>query len=465
MPPGIAAISCLLFVAFLFWKDLRKPDVPRISWAPLVWMFLAGSRYVSSWLSLRRPMLSVEAYAEGSPVDRAAFFLLIVWGIVVLARRNIDWGRLLRENKWLALYLLYCLCSMAWSDEPVILAKRWVKDLGNPIMALVLLTEQKPYEAVGVTLKRLSFLLLPLSVLFIRYYPQLGRAYKDDGTPMYTGVGSQKNDLGLMCLVTGMYFAWKLLRRPSDGKAAADRIEPIHFSLVAMLVWLLRMSDSQTAVACLAAVVGMLLVARIPKVSSRPTLILPLIAIAIAGYVVLQQAFDLDSYVLAAMGRDASFTNRTNVWQIVASRQVDPLLGAGFMSFWTGERMAAIWKQLGANINQAHNGYLEQYVNLGYVGVAFVIAIMLSALLKVRRQLEHDPTPGLLRMCLLVAAALYNFTEASFYGINNMWLLLLVASINTRVSIRSREPVLNRGTIGNTTKARAVKWPRKVLAE
>ena len=30
--------------------------------------------------------------------------------------------------------------------------KRWVKDLGNPIMALVILTEPKPYEALGIVL-------------------------------------------------------------------------------------------------------------------------------------------------------------------------------------------------------------------------------------------------------------------------------------------------------------------------
>ena len=44
-------------------------------------------------------------------------------------------------------------------------------------MVLVILTEKRPYEAVGVILRRLAFLLLPLSVLFIRYYPDLGREY------------------------------------------------------------------------------------------------------------------------------------------------------------------------------------------------------------------------------------------------------------------------------------------------
>jgi hypothetical protein len=61
------------------------------------------------------------------------------------------------------------LASAAWSDERTVLMKRWVKDLGNPIMALV-----RSYEAIGVVLWRLTFLLRPLSILFITYYPGLG---------------------------------------------------------------------------------------------------------------------------------------------------------------------------------------------------------------------------------------------------------------------------------------------------
>ena len=85
---------------------------------PLAWMFLAGSRWVSSWLNVAPSFASANDYAEGSPVDRAVFFALIVAGIVILARRKIDWQRLLLNNKWIVLYLLYCLASMAWSDEP-----------------------------------------------------------------------------------------------------------------------------------------------------------------------------------------------------------------------------------------------------------------------------------------------------------------------------------------------------------
>ena len=145
---------------------------------------------MSSWLDVRPSFASVSSYSEGSPVDRAVFLALIVAGIYVLARRQINWGTLLRKNSLLALYFLYCLASILWADEPFVAFKRWFKDLGNPVMALVILTTPNPREALTLTLRRLSFLWLPASVLFVKYYPELGRAYHVDGSPMYIGIGT-----------------------------------------------------------------------------------------------------------------------------------------------------------------------------------------------------------------------------------------------------------------------------------
>lgn len=425
----IATGACLLLIAYLFWNDIQKREGPPISWVPLVWMFLAGSRWVSSWLSLSGPMASVDDYAEGSPVDRAIFLALILAGAFVLSRRKIAWGQLLAQNKWLVLYFLYCLSSIAWTDEPFVLVKRWIKDLGNPIMALVMLTEQRPYEAVGITLRRLSFLLLPLSVLFIRYYPELGRTYHVDGAPMYTGVGHQKNDLGLMCLIAGMYFSWKILQK-RRGAEAAEQADIYDVLLIGMLVWLLHMSDSQTSFACLVTTVVVLLVARVPFISANGSRLVAVLAIAALSYSFLDATFHVKDSVLVLLGRNPSLTGRTELWEVIRRQEAHPIVGAGFMSFWAGQRMSAIWRALGAGINQAHSGYLEQYLNLGYVGLAFIAVIMTSALFKVRRQLTIDPSAGVLRLCLLTAAALYNYTEASFYGMNNMWVLLLAACLD-----------------------------------
>jgi exopolysaccharide production protein ExoQ len=427
MPPLI----CAAFIIVLFRNDLRRPDRgSNALWVPLIWMFLAGSRWVSSWLNMGPTFASASDFSDGSPVDAAVFLSLIVAGCWILSRRKIQWRRLLLDNIWIVIYLAYCLLSMGWSDEPFVLAKRWIKDLGNPIMALVMLTEPQPYEAIGIVLRRLAYLLLPLSVLFIRYYPGLGRSYHADGAPMYVGIGHQKNDLGLMCLVSGIYILWEFLKLRAKSVAGPDAERKITLGLLSlMLVMLLRMSDSQTSFVCLVIAGSLMLLARSPGFRGRPNMIMGLPFGGALLFWAVNEQFKIKDVILGALGRNPTLTNRTEVWETVRRYEVDPTFGAGFMSFWSGERMNAIWEQIGPGINQAHNGYLEQYLNLGYVGVGFIIVIILAGLVKIRRHLAVDASAGILRLSFVAVAILYNFTEASFYGINNMWLMLLLGCL------------------------------------
>jgi len=419
----VAAIIFTAFISYLFWRDLRRPDRDSISWVPFVWMFIAGSRFVSRWFDLQPSGNALDGYAEGSPLDRTVFMLLILWGSVTLYRRQISWSRLLAGNKWLVAYFLYCLLSMTWSEEPQILAKRWAKDLGNPIVALVMLTEQRPYEAIVLTLRRLAFVWMPLSILFIRWYPEFGRAYSPAGAVMYSGVADQKNTLGLSCLVVGISCAWKLLMK----RDAVDRYD---FAIAAMVGWLLYMSNSKTSLACFVAAAFILVYAARSASSQRPTRLITATLLGVALYTAGDSLLNVTNYAFTLLGRDQTLTNRTEIWSILLSFRTNPFIGTGFMSFWTGDRMRAAWTAIGSPINQAHNGYLEQYLNLGYIGVSFIGLISLAAIVSVRRHLKEDYAAGVLRFCFIVTALLYNYTEASFYGINNIWLLFLVACID-----------------------------------
>jgi O-antigen ligase len=334
---------------------------------------------------------------------------------------------------------------MAWADEPFLLLKRWIKDLGNPIMALVILTERRPYEAVATVLRRLAFLLLPLSVLFIRYYPELGRTYDFGGSPMYTGVGHQKNDLGLMCLVTGIYFSWEFLLASRKHHAPFVRENrAIAVVMTTMLAWLLYMSNSQTSLVCLAVAILLMLCGRTAFIMRRPTRILGVTAAAALAIGLLNEVPHAKELALGLLGRDPTLTNRTDLWEALQEFRVNPIVGVGFMSFWSGTRLEEAWRLIGARVNQAHNGYLEQILNLGYIGLAFIVVIIFSGLLKVRRHLRVRPDAAMLRLSFIVTAVLYNYTEASFYGMNNMWILLLLGCLE--VPRQAQVPAFSAGS-------------------
>lgn len=443
LPTGL----CLLFILALFWTERLRATRPSAALiVPIAWMFLAGSRWASSWLNLGPAFASPSDYSEGSPIDAAVFLTLILAGIGVLVARGINWTKLLADNFIITFYFLFCLASVAWTDEPYILLKRWIKELGNPVMALVILTEPRPYQAIATVFRRLSFLFLPLSILFIRYYPAMGRAYKPDGSSMFTGVGHQKNDLGLICLVSGIYVAWTILqmgRDDSNDRSLTHRV--VLFVVAAMAAYLLYLSNSQTSLVCLVIVTAILFFGGLPIFRGRPNALFATIGGIGFGLWALQEMFDIKTVLFGLLGRDPTLTKRTDVWEILKTFEVNPIFGAGFMSFWTGERMEEIWRHVGVSINQAHNGYLEQYLNLGYVGVALILAVIVSGLLHARRHMNVDQFGALLRIALIVCAIVYNYTEASFYGINNMWLLLLLGCIEVpQRKVAQAAPVTQR---------------------
>ena len=79
------------------------------------------------------------------------------------------------------IYFLYCLISVAWSYYPDVSLKRWIKAVGDLAMVLVIATDKHPLVAIRRTVSRVGFVLLPTSLLFIRYFPAIGRGYDEDG--------------------------------------------------------------------------------------------------------------------------------------------------------------------------------------------------------------------------------------------------------------------------------------------
>src|SRR5271157_2644924 len=217
MPPIVATIVFAIGIFGLLYLDRDRNYRPsKALWIPAAWLFLLSSRPVSAWLGMTPAMDRAEAYIEGSPIDRAVFMALLVAGLGVLVGRAERVGPLLRRNAPIVLFFFYCAVSVAWSDFPFVAFKRWTKALGDVAMILVILTDPKPMRALRWLITRLGYLLFPLSVLFIRYYPNLGRRMTNSWTLEPVGIGTQKNGLGMICLVYGLGLLSYLLATHRD---------------------------------------------------------------------------------------------------------------------------------------------------------------------------------------------------------------------------------------------------------
>src|SRR5438132_7582200 len=196
LSPAIASCLTVALIVWLFRRDIReKPDVSGALWLPLLWLILGCSRSVSQWLNIfGLPVSGAASVEEGSPLDAWFFFALIAAGSCVLVKRQVRVSEVIHNNGWLIIFLLYCFISIAWSDFPFVALKRWIKILGHPIMVLIILTEPNPDQAVKTLLKRCAYVVVPVSILFIKYYPELGRSFDPwTGEPTNTGITTDKN--------------------------------------------------------------------------------------------------------------------------------------------------------------------------------------------------------------------------------------------------------------------------------
>src|SRR5207237_1755038 len=159
---------------------------------------------VMSGVSIADVDVSADQYLEGSPLDRNILTGLLAIGLIVVLGRRQKVAEILRANPLILLFFFYCGVSVLLSDYPDGAFKRWIRAIGDFMMVLIVLTDLNPSDAINRLLSRVGFLLLPLSILFIKYYPALGRTY-DPGfgfwTPVYTGVTTNKNELGYICLI------------------------------------------------------------------------------------------------------------------------------------------------------------------------------------------------------------------------------------------------------------------------
>jgi O-antigen ligase len=128
------------------------------------------------------------------------------------------------------------------------------------------------------------------------------------------------------------------------------------------------------------------------------------------------------------MGRDSTLTGRTSLWADVWRMRVDPLFGAGFESFWLGDRARWFWDKYWWQPNQSHNGYIEVFINLGIVGLILLGCIMAWGYRNIAHAYRRNPaSEAALRLAYFVAVALYNVTEAGFKTMHPAWIVLLLA--------------------------------------
>jgi len=429
MSSQLALLACTLFILFNLVRDVkRREDVSKAIWIPTLWVAILCSRPVSVWLS-GGIASSAGSSLDGSPIDRTVYLGLIISGFIVLSRRQIKWNEFISNNKGVLLLYLYLLITVLWSAHPFVAFKRWFKDFGNIIILLVILTESSPPAAFRAVFVRCAYVLIPLSVVYIKWFPHLGRAYgRWSGEMMATGVTLQKNSLGAMLLVCGLPFVWQFLIRKKEPWGAPTKTDfGIYISMLLMGAWLLIVSNSQTSLVCMLIGLSIILTIKFPAVKQHAARFGGIVIAVTLLFLLLDSTFNLKENLLEMLGRDATLTGRTDVWAAVLDQDTDPMFGVGFCSFWSDERYVDSipdWLMF-----SSHNGYLEIYLDGGLVGDFFLILMLAIVFGKITKDMARGEDFSIVRFAFLLITIVYNFSEAIYGRLSPGWFIFLLIAI------------------------------------
>ena len=430
LPPRIGLLGAVIFVIYLFRRDIRqRPNVTSAVWLLVIWMVLMGSRSVAQWLYALHFPIALGSPEEGNPLDALVYSTLIATGFYVVNKRQVSLSKVFHNNGWMMAFLLYCFVAILWSDYPFVAFKHWIKVLGHPVMVLILFTEPDPDEALVRLMKRSAYVLVPFSILALKYYPEIGRRYDEwSGLAVNVGIAQSKNALGGGCMVLGLFFIWHFLRTWRAEKSKARRNELRFLSvLLVMIAWLLRKSHDATATLCLLIAVTVIVMVGHRWVNKK--LIGAYVVVAVAGLVVAELAFGIFERVAELVGHQATLMGRIELWRDCLAINTNPIFGIGFESFWLGDRLHIVRGGRPWQPNEAHNGYLEIYLNLGWVGVFMLFGLIIATFRKIRLELFRNPDWGRFRLGFLAAMIFYNVTEATFRGLSLTWFVFFIIAM------------------------------------
>jgi exopolysaccharide production protein ExoQ len=431
MPPLIALALCACFVTALLVVERRgNASVSPALWLPTCWFLIAGSRPIGRWFGI-----GGQTAADGSQWDRMLLSALMLLAAVVCIKRKLSWLHFLRTNVWVLVLFLYMGVSIVWTDYPSVSFKRWIRSAGPILMAAVILSEQRPLQAAGSILRRCAYILIPTSLILIKYFPNFGRAYgRWNGLEMWTGVTDHKNGLGQLCAVSVIYFVWSLVvrrRKSADTDHENRWVVWADMTVLAVAVYLLvgpgKGAFSATSISTV--IVGSVVCVTLlmMRTWARPLTANSefLVGGLALGYLAVGNV--VTSAVSQILGRREDLTGRaTEIWPLVLeAAALHPVLGTGYGGAWGLE----VGLSRATGVDQAHSGYLDLYLELGFVGVVLFAMFIVSICGKVRREAKQQMEWAVFMLALLLVTLTYNLAESAFFDVYLASIIFLVTSV------------------------------------
>ncbi len=353
---------------------------------------------------------------------------LLTLGFIALHPVNV-WRVLLRS--WpLVLLGGLTLISAVWSIDPGTTVRRGLAVVMTLVFGLWLAARYSWPDLIRLIALMFAILAVGNGVAGA-LFPGFG-VMNEIHVGAWKGLWWEKNTLGAM-------MAWASLSFLAAGFAARSRMEQrIWFGLVLLSAALVLLSTSRTALLalliCTAGPVGIALTRRGFGFAAL-AIFAGLCGLAsILGVLIVGPGV-----ILEALGRDATLTGRTDIWQgLISTIMAQPWTGYGYGVFWSVENGPVFWiRQATAwEVPTAHNAWLETALSLGLPGVGLAVFVIFKGLVGAISRL-FSGVEAYWAIPFLVAWLGISMSESNLLQQNGLVWMLLSATLAKLASDRA----------------------------
>ncbi|MEM9399518.1 MAG: O-antigen ligase family protein [Verrucomicrobiota bacterium] len=173
------------------------------------------------------------------------------------------------------------------------------------------------------------------------------------------------------------------------------------------------------------------------------TILLIVITFMISASIILV-ASNLETIVVDILGKNLEFNGRIPVWTLAIQKGLErPLLGYGYVGFWTSDESLSILNSTwalsasgGEGRFHAHNGFIDVFLQLGFVGLLLCllsfITLMSRVIILIGSHKNGREFFWIFQFLLITFLA--NLSEIrTFIGHGTLWILYVSLSLSTAV--------------------------------
>lgn len=336
---------------------------------------------------------------------------------------------ILAKRPELILLILLPLASVLWAADTLPVARRAGAHALTVIFCLYVVTRYSAdefFERLLVTF----WIGMCASVLLCIFVPQIGVTQGLTNAGAWNGVYGHKAVAGRMCTVS-LFVA--LLYSPRTVTLKIIKISTIIATLIlcagtqSRASWLLMIFGG-----------GATLVAQLLRFQRLSLSVRLMICLTIVVAMVILGTATFNELLLA-MGRDATFSGRTKLWDAAIAVAADnhPWFGSGYRDFWLGPSVSLVaryltaWARMPAH---GHNGYLDTWLELGWIGLAILTVFLVRTIVAVLTSAVKQPTSNIwpvFAVCCLIFMVNNISATVALRHTDAAWVLIILASLYT----------------------------------